>query len=479
MTTAAARSIPVLDSTPMPSARRLPLLGSLPFVLRDPLGFLSSTRHRGNVVELDLGVGRIVLLHHADAARHVLRDQVRNYGKGGAMFRSFRKLLGDGLVTSQGELWRRQRQMIQPQFHRRRLESTAGLMLDAIDEGLADWRRRLGSRDEGDSLDLRVELPRLTMKVIVRTMFGSGVEPTEADRVTEALEYVQDAMLRGVLTDGLPAWLPVPGRRRFRDAVATIDELVFRVIERRRGASSGGVDSADARGDFVSLLLDAVDTETGRGMDDRQLRDEAVTMFSAGYETTATALAWTFALLSRHRRELDLLRKEVDEVLGDRRPTFADLPSVARARRVVQESLRLYPPAWWIERKTAADDSVQGHHVAAGSSVVVLVHSIHRHPDLWQDPERFDSDRFLPAQTAGRHPLAWLPFGSGPRQCIGREFSLMESQLAVIRVLQSFDLECVDEPMPPVHVGATLKPKGPVRLRLTPRRTDGGVRRSE
>jgi cytochrome P450 len=386
---------------------------------------------------------------------------VRNYRKGGPFWDSVRGLMGNGLPVSEGDFWRRQRRMMQPHFHHERLATMADRMIDAIDDQMADWDRAAAT---GEPFDVARALMHVTLKVIVATMFGSIISVTEADAVGEEMGYAIDYMLRATVTSSLPAWLPMSGRERFRRSVRRIDEVLSSVIARRRGAGGGG--------ELLGMLLDMVDAETGERMNDQQLRDEAIAIFLAGYETTAATLAWTFHFLTQQADLLVPVQEEVD-LLSGRRPTFADLPHQVRTLAALQESLRLRPTVYWLPRIAVDDDEIDGFHVPGGTFVGVMIYAIHRHPALWEEPDRFDPRRFSPERSQGRPALSWLPFGAGPRGCIGKDFALIEAQLILTRVLQRYQIEAVPGRKAELHVGTTLRPADGVWLRLRRRAAAG------
>ncbi len=443
-----------------PRASGLPLLGTLPGLLTRKMDYVSALRaQHGDLFTLDLKLGEVVLLCHPRHAQHVFVDRARSYGKGGAVFDSLRTLLGNGLAMSEGDFWKRQRRMMQPAFHQQRLAAHPERMVRAIDESLNDWD---AAAARGEPFDVAGAFNRVTMNVMVRTMFGTGLAPGETERVASALLYAIDFILLGIATQALPRWVPVPGRARYREALRTIDEIVLGVIERARGGARG-------EETLLSLLMDMVDEETGERMSPVELRDEAVTLFLAGYETTSVTLAWALHALTHEPGLGQRLRSEVDRAVGARVPGFEDLRSLAWCRCVAQEALRLYPPVYWVARKTVEEDVIDGFRIPAGTSMAVMVHLIHRHPEAWEAPERFDPDRFLPERSGGRHKHAWVPFGAGQRQCIGKDFALMEAQLILTRLAQRFHLEAVPGRVAEVLLSTSLRVKSGVWVKLTRR----------
>ncbi len=443
-----------------PKASGLPLVGALPGLLKERLDFLEAARRRhGDIYTLDLGFTQFIILSHPRHAQHVLMDNLPNYTKGGPMWDSIRTFLGNGLPVSEGEFWKRQRRMMQPAFHHQRLVSLTETMVSSIDERLAGWEQ---AAQTGEPFNIALAVSSITMDVLVRTMFGTGLEAGEAERVAQAFTYILDYWMLGMATHSLPQWIPVPGRERYRESMQLIEEVVRRVIERGRKGSGD-------QNNILSLMLNAVDAESGERMTDAQLRDEAVAIFVAGFETTAAGLYWSFHLLDRHPECAQRLRQEVDQVLGQRTPGFTDLHSLLYTRGVFQEALRLYSPSYWIPRTAVEDDEIDGYRIPAGMAVGVMTQLIHQHPGVWPEPQRFGPERFLPANSEGRHKQAWLSFGAGQRQCIGKEFSLMEAQLVLARVVQRYQTSAVPGREPQFHVGATIRSKNGVWVHLKKR----------
>jgi cytochrome P450 len=438
----------------VPNAGGLPFVGALPSFLRDPLALLRRAREVGDVSRLQLGFVDAVTLHHPDHFDHVFRAHHRNYLKEGPFWDAVRSLLGNGLPTSSGELWRRHRSMMQPQFHRQRLAGLATLVIDSLEESL-NWE------DVGptwQTLDVGSRMPHLTMNVVSAAILGSQTSRARTQAVTHELKFAIEHAFRAMIAHRLPSWLPFPGRERFGQAMANMHREVRRIIDERRGR----VDEGD---DLLALLISATDEETGAGMDDGQLVDETMSLLIAGYETTSTGLQWCLHLLAEHPEQLGRLREECDAVLHGRTPRPEDLRRLQYARWVMQEALRLYPPVWWLPRVAAEDDEIGGHSIPKGTMVAPVMYTVHRHPAFWPEPECFDPTRFEPARSAGRHPLAWVPFGAGPRKCIGQELSLMESTLALAMITQRFELSASGQVVRP-HLTSSLCPANGVRLRI-------------
>lgn len=444
----------------MPKTSNLPLIGSLPQLLRDPFGFVAQARQtHGDIYRLNLGLINVVVLNQPRHAQYVLRDNAANYSKSGPMWNAVRGMLGNGLVVSEGDFWLRQRRMMQPQFHRQRLAALQTLMVEAIAEALDSWE---AAADGVTPFDLTPGFNRLTMKVIVRTLFGTGLTAQEMDDTAEAMTYALDFLMKAILVEPLPGWLPVPGRRKYQRALARFDEIVYGIIAQCRAGKL-------ADDHLLAMLLDVVDEETGEGMTDQQLRDEVATLFLAGYETTSLALSWALHHLMQHPEMMGKMQAEVDGALDGRQPTLADLPQLPYTRMVLQEAMRLQPPSYWLPRTAVADDEIDGYHNPAGTQVVSLTYMYHRHPEHWENADEFDPERFTPERSANRHRYAWIPFGAGQRLCIGRDFAMMEGQLALAMVAQRFNITAVPDHEVKPMLSSTLRPKNGVMVTLEKR----------
>jgi cytochrome P450 len=442
-----------------PGPRGRPLLGSLLEFRRDKLGFLREVARFGDVARYRVATVTFYQVNHPDGVRRVLQENNRNYGKGEMTRGGLGPLLGEGLFISEGDTWLRQRRLMQPVFHRRSVAAFGELMTGATLAMLDRWEPSVKA---GTPLDVSAEMARLTLDVATEALFSShvGEEPNAIARAVTTL--VEDVSFRFEVPFYPPLRVPTPHNRRVRAALCTLDGAVYRIIEERRRRGGGGED-------LLALLMEARDEETGRGMSDKQLRDEVITLFLAGHETTATALAWAFYLLAKHPEAERRLRAELDEVLGSngarRAPTIADLPRLPYARMVVDETMRLYPPVWITNRVALADDAILNYRIPKGAFVALSPYVLHRHPDLWERPEgerpeEFDPERFSPERSAARPRYAYFPFGGGPRQCIGKAMALVEAQLVLATVAQRCRLRLSSDRPVELQALATLRPRG-------------------
>ncbi|NLF63887.1 MAG: cytochrome P450 [Chloroflexi bacterium] len=403
---------------------------------------------------------------HPDHVEHILVHNNRNYVKmRGPGNELLRPVVGNGLLTSDGDFWLRQRRLAQPAFHRRRIAAFSTTMTGAAGAMLDRWADRAGT---GQPWDVAEEMRRLTLEIAGRTLFSvdlTGEAETIGDAFVTASQKVIDysAIPYGSLFLRVPF---MPGVRTLNRNVAALDSVVNGLIaERRQRRREGQGESAD----LLDMLMDARDEETGATMTDEQLRDEVMTLLLAGHETTALALSWTFYLLSQHPEVRERLEAEVDAVLGGRVPTMDDIHALAYTSQVIDEALRLYPPAYLLSRFVVENDVVDGYDIPAGSVLSLSPYVTHRHPEFWPEPERFDPDRFTPEQQAGRPRFAYFPFGGGPRQCIGNRFALTEAVLVLAMVTQRYRLDLVPGHPIALEPLITLRPKHGILVTSTGR----------
>lgn len=432
---------------------------ALPMVrarMTDPIGmFTRLWEAHGDAARLRLANVRMTQFVAPDAVQEVLVGKADAFRKG-RMLEAAKVFLGEGLLTSGGEVHRRQRRTINPSFGQARLEGYAGVMAEAADRAASRWE---AARD----IELFRESTALTLDIVTRALFGRAGVEDEAEihrSLTAALDFVDLAPLPA---SALIMRLPTARRRRFERAKPVLDRLVADVIEERRRSGRRG-------DDLLQALLDARDEETGAPMADEQIRDEVFTFAAAGHETTAIAVTWTLWHLAREPEVAERLHAELDAVLGGRLPGPADLPHLPWTAQVLQESIRLNPPAWIIGRYAERDVEIAGWHVDAGTVVVTTTWITHRHPAHWERPDVFDPERFAPGAERGRHRFAYYPFGAGTRKCIGSGFAMMEGVLLLATICRRLRLEIPPgAPEPGLKPQITLRPAGPVAMRVSPR----------
>lgn len=441
---------------PIPSGPRSLLPGRFLRVMqREPIPFFNRlAREYGDAVSFRIGPQLLAFFNHPDFVKEILVTQHRSFHKSLVMQRT-KVILGEGLLTSEEEFHRRQRRLSQPAFHRERIARYAEVMVERAAAMRERWR-------DGAVVDIHHEMMRLTLSVVAKTLFDAEVEEEE-DEIGTALTALIDLfpLLMNPFSPTLLK-LPLPSTIRFRGAVKRLDRTIYGIIEERRA-------SGEDRGDLLSMLLLAQDEEgDGGGMSDVQLRDEALTIFLAGHETTANALAWTFYLLAQHPEVAQELYRVLDEVLGDRLPTAADYPRLQYVEMVLAESMRLFPPAWAVSRYSIADVSIGGWDLPKGAVAIVSQSVLHRDPRFWTDPERFDPLRFTPEAKASRPKYAYFPFGAGPRMCIGEGFAWMEGVLLLATLSQKWRMELRSRNVKP-QASITLRPKGGIAMKLVGR----------
>lgn len=423
---------------------------------RDPLAFLTDLEARfGDIVTLR--PNRSYAVFHPELVKHVLQDNHANYKKGERYRAVLAPLMGNGLFTSEGAFWLRQRRIAQGAFQRTNLPRFATSILEGVDEALPEWERRARA---GEPVLLREELTALTLRVALRMLFGVDASARMPELV-DAVHGVNDAIhpARAFVPIRLPSWWTTRAQRRFDRSLRVIDDFVYGVIARRQAADDPG-------SDLLGLLVRARDPETGEAMDDRQLRDEVVTMLNAGHDTVTDAVVWTLVLLAQHPEARARAREDVQQATGGARPTPEALEAMPYLGRVFRESLRMWPPAWGFGRTAIEADEIGGYAIPAGALVVVSPWVVHRSPRFWDRPEAFEPDRFLPQASAGRPKLAYFPFGAGPRMCIGSGLASMEAPLIVASLLQRFDFTLPDGFVVKASPRISLRPAGPVPLHL-------------
>lgn len=444
---------------PGPPPNRTPwgLYRYLRAFLRDPACFVGSRfTEYGDMYYAPLGSTRLYVTRHPDHIRDALLDKGSSFKKteAGNAARHLRRFLGDGLLLSNGELWRKQRRMINPALHRKRIEGYAETMLGHTRRLMERWR-------PGEVVDVSAEMMQLTLGIVTQSLFDYGVE----GRAGEVMEVMDSFRAIADSPSILPTWLPLPGELRTRRALAQVDDIIYGMIDERRAL---GEEALSQRPDLLSALILATDDEAAPGderrMTRRLLRDELLTLFLAGHETTSHALSWTFYLLSQHPQVEARLHAELDEVLGGRAPTLQDLPRLVYLDRIVSETMRLYPPAPVISRTAIEDTEIGGYTLPAGAELIIWLYWTHRDPRWFPEPERYNPDRFAPEAP----PLprgAYLPFGGGTRICIGKEFALMEARLVLATVAQRLRLHLEPGQDLTPRFAVTLSPRNGLRMR--------------
>lgn len=446
---------PEKASQTTPGPKPAPVLGNILDMRQGEVFEILLEFHKtyGDIVRLELPKNQYVYsIANPESIQHVMQMNNQNYIKGDRI-KIASPLIGNGLFASEGDFWRRQRRMMQPAFHRAQIALLAREMVTTIFEMLDRWE---ANADSCDPLNMQHEMMGLTMEVVTRTLFTSSLAPQEVAELGEQITFLLDVITeRSQAIFPIGEKIPTARNRRFDEGVATIDKIIYRIIEDRR-------QSQDKGSDLLSMLLEARDEDTGEGMDDKQLRDELVTIFLAGHETTAIALSWSIALLSLHPAVRRILQIEVDRVLAGRIPDASDYNDLPYTNAVVSEAMRLYPPLPITIRQALEDDVLDGYPIKANSGIFINIYSAHHNPDVWENPEGYDPDRFLPERKNDIPRFAYLPFGGGPRQCIGNNFALMEAVLALSMITQRFELNLIPGTDLDPYMPGTLRPRGGV-----------------
>ncbi len=453
----------VLKNSPAPLPAGIDLGGGVLGLLRairmfssDQLAAMGRLRQTyGPTYRITISGTSVVVFTRPDDIHAVLVEQADSFHKDEDYTdpqRGLARFVGQGLLTSDGALWKKQRKLVAPALHAKRIANYGGTMTEYTAAMLDGWR-------DGEARDIAREMTTLTIRIVGKTLFDIDASGTRARPVFEAMDAIQE--MQGNMTL-IPEWIPTPTNRRRRRSLAALDALVYGMIAERKA------DSTD-RGDLLSMLVAARD-ENGEPMDDRQLRDEAVTLFLAGHETTANTLNWTFALLAQHPEIEAALHAELDAVLGGRPAEMGDLERLPYTEMVIKESMRMYPPAWSVGRVAIRDTQVGEWTLPKGTRAAVIMYMTQRDPAYWSEPERFDPLRFSAEREASIPRYAYLPFGGGPRVCIGNHFATMEAKLVLAGIAGRYSLRLAPGQKVDMMPRITLNPKGGLPMRLVARR---------
>ena len=437
---------------PIPGPRGLPLLGVMPEMVGDMLGlFMKTAREYGGLAQFKLLNKTYILAAHPDYVKYILQDNHKNYIRGRSV-ETGRVLLGNGLPLIDGDFWLRERRMLQPAFHRERLAKLADRVTGVIDNFIHDWPVMAAV---SPVLDLDDEMMRLTLTIIITSMFGAQIDD-KIPALSHAFNVASSFMLwRSQQMWAPPLSFPVRRNIEYNRALKVLNETIYPLIAEGRRSP---------KDDLLGMMLEMHDADTGESLSDQQARDEVVTIFFAGHETTAATLAWAFYLLSQHPAVEERIRLELNSTLEGRLPTFADLPRLTYMQQFLHEVLRLYPAAYLFAREPLMDDVIDGYSIPAGTMIFISPYVSHRNPAYWPEPEQFDPQRFTPERIAGRPRHVYFPFGEGPHVCIGNHFAMMEMQLILAMTLERFRLKLVPGHPIALKPEATLRPKHGMKM---------------
>ncbi len=427
----------------------------LPQFHRDLLGTFTEIWQKYGDTSCFRGLWTSYMFVHPRDVEHVLQTNSKNFRKG-RNFDVVRHSTGNGVFTSEGDFWLRQRRLMQPVFHRQKISIFAKIITDTTDEMLERWQL---FAERKQSFDIVAEFMRLTLSIIGKSLLNRDLGG-EASAVRDSFEVVREyTMRRLILPVTIPPQFPLPLNRRLQKALRKFDNLVYELINERRR-------NPEKYQDLLTMLMEVEDADTGEKMSDLQLRDEVSTLIGAGHETTTQALGWTFYLLGNHLEIEKKLCFEVEQNLDCRVPTFDDLPNLEYASMCFKEAMRIYPPVWMLNRTAVKEDEIGGYYVPAKTDILLLPYLTHRHPEFWEDAEEFIPERFSAENSENRPKFAYFPFGGGPRICLGNNFAMMEAQLIIAMILQKFKVELVPEYKVEAEVSLTLRPKRGIMVSL-------------
>ena len=427
----------------------------LPQFSRDLLGTFTEIWQKYGDTICFRGLWTSYVFIHPREVEYVLQTHSRNFRKG-RNFDVIRHSTGNGIFTSEGEFWLRQRRLMQPVFHRQKISIFAEIMTETTGEMLERWEV---FAERKQSFDIVAEFMRLTLSIIGKSLFHRDLGG-EASLIGDALEIAREyVMRRTMLPVTIPPGFPLPLNRRFQKALGEFDKLVYEVINERR-------QNPGKYQDLLTMLMEAEDADTGEKMSDLQLRDEVSTLIGAGHETTTQALGWTFYLLGKHPKIEEKLRLEIEKTLGERAPAFDDLPNLEYTSMCFKEAMRIYPPVWMLNRTAVEEDEIGGYYVPPKTDILLSPYLTHRHPDFWENAEEFVPERFSEENAEKRPKFAYFPFGGGPRICLGNSFAMMEAQLIIAMILQKFKVKLLPEHKVEPQVSLTLRPKNGIMVSL-------------
>jgi cytochrome P450 len=425
-------------------------------ISKDILGFIMQNRPvYGDIFSADTITHDICFVTNPDYVKYVLQENNRNYIKSFG-YEILKTLLGNGLLTSEGDFWRKQRRLAQPAFHKEKMDALAKTMSDAAGDLIAQWKN---IADSGGEINILEEMNTITLDIVAKALFGADIHGN-IEEIRKAITISNEFAIKRIMRlIRLPLWVPIPSHIIFNKHSKKLNDIIYGIIDQRRKTPG-------KHHDLLSMLLEAKDEETGERMTDEQLRDEVMTIFIAGHETTAIALSWMWYLLAKNNEAEEKAHIESKQTLNGGLPDLHHIRELKYVRNVIEETMRLYPPAWIVGRRPLKDDRIGEYHIAKGCNVLLSTYGIHRHPDYWKNPDKFDPERFSEENQKNIHKYAYFPFGGGPRLCIGNNFALMEAQIITATVLQHFKLELADDKTPEMEPLITLRPKGGIKMKI-------------
>lgn len=447
-------------SKKIPTIPRLRMLKSIFTFISNPIPILNQyIEEVGDTYYMYMG-GQMksIMTANPHIIQHVLQKNHRNYRKSPIQVDQLAHYVGQGLLTSEGAYWLKQRRLIQPGFHRNKLAALVDIMGREIDLFLDQMDQEV---PDGQPFDMVHKMHELAFIVVAKSLFSTGVEKELLNRLSDNITQIQSFIVQEIRQPYLKAWFNLSGKKRRMEQMGEDSKkIILQVIQQRR-------DSGQRQDDLLDMLLEARYEDTGEGMNDTQLLEESLIIFIAGHETSANALAWTWYILSQHPDVLLKVRKEIEEHLGKRKATAADLPKLTYLTQVIQESMRIYPPAWITDRVPNEDDEIEGYQIPKDVLIGVYIYGVHHSPKYWENPSQFDPSRFEKDKIKSRPSYAYMPFGGGPRLCIGNNFAMMEMQLILIRMIQRYEIKLLDQPAIEMMPLVTLRPKNGIQMNKT------------
>ncbi len=445
----------------LPSVPFYKSLLKLPKLIKNPKEvMMASVQEYGDTYSVRMSAGeRAIITCNADYIQHILQRNNRNYSKSKAQLEGLGKYLGRGLLTSEGQYWLQQRRLIQPGFHRQRLAGLVNIILLEVNEFIANFDK-YNSKNEDGSVDIAEGMMKLTFMIVSKSLFSTGVSEQELNRIGYIIKTMQKHIVTRIRQPYLrPIHYILQKEKFYTNLMKEGDEILFRSINERKA-------SQETHNDLLDMLMSVRYEDTGEGMTEQQLRDEVLILFVAGHETTGNALTWLWYLLAQHPEIEEKVIQEVNAVVGDEPLTFEKVMQLTYTKQVIQESMRLYPPAWAVDRVALDDDQLGDYQVAKGTIILSFIYGTHRNPNYWNNPDVFDPERFTKENRKKRPSFAYLPFGGGPRLCIGNNFALMEMQIAVAQLIRHFKFELVEEQTIEAMPLVTLQPKYGIQMKV-------------
>lgn len=436
------------------------LFGNAILMKNEPVKVLRKfIAENGGMLRLTLPFRRVVVITKPDSLRSILLENNKLYRKSMA-YDMLKLLLGNGLLTSEGDFWKKQRRLIQPAFGKKKLEELTLVMVAETEKSVA---RLQNAAEKNDIVDILAEMNALTLDIISKSMFSSGVEDKAqivGEEITRLNNYAVDKINSPF---PIPHWIPTPLNRKERKSLDTLDKVIFEIINTRRK-------SKEQKDDLLSMLLDVQDEDTGERMSDQQLRDEVMTIFIAGNETSSNALTWTLYLLSQNPDIEKRFVQEIKERFTDKPITTQNIMEFHYSRMILEESMRLYPPAWIVGRRPLEDVEIEGYQIPKDTNILMPVFYLHKSPLYWQEPDKFDPERFAPETRNNIDRFVYLPFGGGPRMCIGNHFAMLEMQIVITMLYSRFTFEMQKDFAVELDPLITLRPKNGLMMKVTKRK---------